>query len=106
MNLIRLSLVGLLLCVLACEAHTEPLSAKLENARLQKDASFVTVDFVLINHGKKPIRIAERWNMWGARQGTIQMTKADGTSLEFRNPQLVWTRNFLTVATIEPDREL
>ena len=101
----RLSLIGLLLCVLTGLAQADPLSAKLANARFQKETSSVTVDFVLTNNGKEPIRIAERWNSWGAYQWTIQMTNSDGSSFEFGNPQLEWTRNFLTMKTIEPGGE-
>ncbi len=102
----RLTLIGLLLCVLTSMAHADPLSAKLENARFQNDAPLITLDFVLTNHSKEPIRIAERWNTWGAYQWRILMKKADGSSLEFTNPQMIWTRNFLSVVTIEPGREL
>ena len=86
--------------------RADDLTAKLENARFHEETSSATLDFVLANQTKEPIRIAERWNSWGAYQWGIVMTNSDGSRVVFSNPQHGWFMNFLTVATIEPGREL
>lgn len=83
------------------------LTAKLENVGFMKDGGeTIEADFVLKNGSQWPVRLAERWNSWGAGQWTFQMTNADGSVVEWRNPQMGWLRNHLTVATIPPGGEL
>jgi len=87
-------------------AKEEGLSATLENAVFKKESSSIEVDFVLTNASAKAVYIAERWNSWGADQWTIRLTNADKSVIDFANPQMEWSKNFLTLATIEPGKQL
>jgi hypothetical protein len=87
-------------------AKEEALSATLENAVFKKESSTVELDFVLTNTSAKPIYIAERWNSGGAYQWTIRLTNADKSVIDFENPQQEWSKNFLSLATIEPGKQL
>jgi hypothetical protein len=87
-------------------AKEDVLSATLENAVFKKESSSIELDFVLTNTSAKAIHIAERWNSWGADQWTIRLTNADKSVIDFANPQMEWSKNFLTLATIEPGKQL
>ncbi len=73
------------------------LEARLEQARRIDDT--IAVDFVLKNLSKETIRLAERWNSWGADQWTIRSV-SDGQTIIWRNPQMEWTKNYLSVLEI------
>jgi len=99
----------ILICTTPCLSHaeqTQSLTARIENAKYQKESSSITLDFILTNSSEKPIRIAERWNSWGAFQWSIKITNSDRTVIDFKNPQMAWFRNFLSIVTIEPGEEL
>lgn len=81
------------------------LSAFIENAKFDENTSTITLDFVLKNSSNEEIRIAERWNSWGAFQWTVLVTLEDDTIIRYKNPQGAWKRNFLTTKAIEPGGE-
>lgn len=82
------------------------LTAHLEELMIvTTEPLVIEVDFVLTNRAAEPISITERWNSWGAYHWSFQLTDADGTIVEYQNPQEFWTRNFFSLATIEPGKE-
>lgn len=81
------------------------LSARLENPKMAEDAKSLTVDFILTNQSEKPVVFAERWNSWGADQWSLTLHRKDGDPVKFTNPQRVWTKNYLTVVTLELGKE-
>jgi hypothetical protein len=79
------------------------LIATLANVRVIRGGiPAIELDFVLRNHSKKPIYIAERWNSWGAFQWQFHVVDAVGKVYLLQNPQQFWTKNFLTTVTILP----
>ena len=81
------------------------LSAAIENAKFDEKSSSISLDFVLKNFSREEIRIAERWNSWGAYQWNVLLTREDYTPINYTNPQRFWTRNFLTTVAIKPGGE-
>ncbi len=107
-GLLALALFSAGTFVHAAEDAAKPkpaLSARLENPKLADDAKSLTVDFILTNQSDKPVIFAERWNSWGAYQWSLKVHLKKGDPLEFTNPQQTWTRNFLSVVTLEPGKE-
>ena len=80
------------------------LSARLTNAIVRTDNS-IELDFILLNTSSVPIRLAQRWNSWGAYQWQFRVVDAKGTAYELKNPQQAWDRNALTMFTIRPSEE-
>ena len=80
------------------------LSARLTNAIVRTDNS-IELDFVMLNSSSAPIRLAERWNSWGAFQWRFRVIDAKGTAYELKNPQSIWHANYLTTFTIRPSEE-
>ncbi len=81
------------------------LSASIDNAKFEEKNSSISLDFVIKNNSSKTIAIAERWNSWGAYQWTVNVTTADHRLIQFKNPQRIWKRNFLSTVDIEPGKE-
>ena len=82
------------------------LSAHLEGLLITRhDPLLLEVDFVLKNNGDVPIFITERWNSWGAKHWEFELTDAEGKIVKYENPQTIWTRNFFSTASVEPDKE-
>ncbi len=80
------------------------LSARLTNASVRADNS-IELDFVLLNSSNAPIRLAQRWNSWGAFQWRFRVVDARGTAYELKNPQTIWFANALTTFVIQPLEE-
>jgi hypothetical protein len=80
------------------------LSASLTNAIVRTDNS-IELDFVLHNGSNMPIRLAERWNSWGAYQWRFRVVDAKRTVYELENPQVVWHANALTTFAIAPSED-
>ena len=80
------------------------LRAELRNASVRRDNS-IELDFVLANGTNTSIRLAQRWNSWGAHQWSFHIVDADGTAYFLSNPQRGWWRNAFTTFTIPPGKE-
>ena len=80
------------------------LNARLTNAIVRTDNS-IELDFVLLNSSTAPIRLAERWNSWGAYQWRFRVVDAKGTAYKLNNPQVSWFANSLRTFTIQPSEE-
>lgn len=100
-----LFLVAAATCSQGAQPQGEVLSATIENVEFQENTSSIVLDFVLTNHSKDPVTIAERWNSLGAYQWSFLLTNSKGSVIEFANPQMAWFANFLTVTAIKPSGE-